>query len=48
MIEDGEAPDAPEDGLLVSERFENVWDAIEDTPDDAAIMTLRSDLLTRV
>ena len=28
--------------------FENVWDALEDTPEDAANMTLRSDLMIAV
>jgi predicted XRE-type DNA-binding protein len=27
------------------ESFDNVWDAIEDTPEAAAMMTMRSDLL---
>jgi predicted XRE-type DNA-binding protein len=27
------------------EQFENVWDALEDTPADAAIMTIRSELM---
>ncbi len=30
------------------ERFENVWDAIEDTPGKAAIMTARSELMIAV
>ena len=29
----------------MNERFENVWDAIEDTPGEAAIMTIRSLLM---
>jgi predicted XRE-type DNA-binding protein len=38
-IEDGTAP-------IGRETFANVWDALEDTPGDAAIMTVRSDLMT--
>jgi predicted XRE-type DNA-binding protein len=29
----------------MNEQFENVWEAIEDTPGEAAIMTLRSSLM---
>lgn len=29
-------------------QFENVWDAIEDTPGEAAIMTLRSSLMIAI
>nr|WP_294545995.1 XRE family transcriptional regulator [uncultured Rhodopila sp.] len=28
--------------------FENVWDALEETPEEAASMTLRSDVLTAI
>ncbi len=30
------------------EEFENVWDALADTPEEAAILTLRSDFLMKV
>jgi predicted XRE-type DNA-binding protein len=30
---------------MTSQTFENVWDAIEDSPSEAANMTARSDLL---
>lgn len=45
MIENGEATDAPEGEPLAIRSFESVWDAIEDTPEDAAVMKLRSALL---
>lgn len=32
-------------GKVESETFANVWDALEDTPGAAAIMTMRSDLM---
>ncbi len=35
----------PAKGVL-GERFENVWDALCDTPEEAAVMTLRSNLMT--
>ncbi len=31
-----------------SEEFENVWDALADTPEEAANLTLRSDLMMRI
>lgn len=31
---------------MTAERFDNVWDAIEDTPADAANMRVRSALMT--
>ena len=31
--------------ILESQVFDNVWDALEDTPEEAANMTMRSDLL---
>ena len=33
---------------MASQKFENVWDALEDTPADAASMTLRSSLLIAI
>ncbi len=30
------------------EEFENVWDALAETPDEAANLTLRSDLMMRI
>jgi predicted XRE-type DNA-binding protein len=30
---------------MISQTFDNVWDAIEDTPTEAANMTARSDLM---
>ena len=31
-----------------SQRFANVWDAIEETPEEAANLTLRSDLMDQI
>ena len=33
---------------LEFEEFENVWDAIADTPEEAANLTLRSDLMDEI
>jgi predicted XRE-type DNA-binding protein len=33
---------------LEYEEFANVWDAIEDTPEEAANLTLRSDLMNQI
>jgi predicted XRE-type DNA-binding protein len=33
---------------LEYEEFANVWDAIEDTPEEAANLTLRSDLMDQI
>jgi predicted XRE-type DNA-binding protein len=33
---------------LEYEEFANVWDAIEDTPEEAANLTLRSDLMMKI
>jgi len=33
---------------LKSEEFENVWDALADTPEEAANLTLRSDLMMKI
>jgi predicted XRE-type DNA-binding protein len=33
---------------LVYEEFANVWDAIADTPEEAANLTLRSDLMDQI
>ena len=30
------------------DKFENVWDAIADTPEEAANLTLRSDLMDKI
>jgi predicted XRE-type DNA-binding protein len=30
------------------EQFENVWDALADTPEEAANLTLRSDLMMKI
>ncbi len=30
------------------EEFENVWDALSDTPEEAANLTLRSDLMIKI
>ena len=35
-------------GKLRFEQFENVWDALADTPEEAANLTLRSDLMMMV
>ena len=35
-------------GKLKFEEFENVWDALADTPEEAANLTLRSDLMIKV
>lgn len=35
-------------GKLKLEQFENVWDALADTPEEAANLTLRSDLMIKV
>jgi predicted XRE-type DNA-binding protein len=34
--------------MTKKQTFANVWDAIEDTPEDAAAMTMRSDVMTAV
>lgn len=31
---------------LLGQRFDNVWDAIAKTPEEAAVLTLRSELMT--
>ena len=33
---------------MANERFESVWDAIEDTPEEALNMRLRSDLMIQI
>jgi len=33
---------------LEFEEFENVWDALADTPEEAANLTLRSDLMRKI
>lgn len=33
---------------LEYEEFENVWDALADTPEEAANLTLRSDLMMKI
>jgi predicted XRE-type DNA-binding protein len=33
---------------LEYEEFENVWDALADTPEEAANLTLRSDLMIKI
>lgn len=33
---------------LKVEEFENVWDALADTPEEAANLTLRSDLMIKI
>src|ERR1039457_842977 len=33
---------------LEFEEFENVWDALADTPEEAANLTLRSDLMMKI
>ncbi|MGB7264393.1 MAG: XRE family transcriptional regulator [Terracidiphilus sp.] len=33
---------------LKFEEFENVWDALADTPEEAANLTLRSDLMMKI
>lgn len=33
---------------MTRQRFESVWDAIEDTPQDAAVMKIRSSLLIAI
>jgi predicted XRE-type DNA-binding protein len=33
---------------MTNERFESVWDAIEDTPEEALNMRLRSDLMIQI
>jgi len=33
---------------LKFEQFENVWDALADTPEEAANLTLRSDLMMKI
>jgi predicted XRE-type DNA-binding protein len=33
---------------LKVEEFENVWDALADTPEEAANLTLRSDLMMKI
>jgi predicted XRE-type DNA-binding protein len=33
---------------LEFEEFENVWDALSDTPEEAANLTLRSDLMMKI
>ncbi len=33
---------------METERFSNVWDALEDTPEEAANMTFRADLMLAV
>jgi len=33
---------------MANERFESVWDAIEDTPEEALNMRLRSELMARI
>jgi predicted XRE-type DNA-binding protein len=33
---------------LKFEQFENVWDALADTPEEAANLTLRSDLMIKI
>jgi predicted XRE-type DNA-binding protein len=33
---------------LQFEEFENVWDALADTPEEAANLTLRSDLMMKI
>jgi predicted XRE-type DNA-binding protein len=35
-------------GKLEFEEFENVWDALADTPEEAANLTLRSDLMMKI
>jgi predicted XRE-type DNA-binding protein len=37
-----------ESAMIESERFESVWDAIEDTPEEAAKMKAISDLMSQV
>lgn len=34
--------------MMNSQRFETIWDAIEDTPEEAANMTLRSTLMMAI
>ncbi|WP_372610919.1 helix-turn-helix domain-containing protein [Halomonas sp.] len=33
---------------MANERFDSVWDAIEDTPEEAMNMRLRSELMTQI
>jgi predicted XRE-type DNA-binding protein len=33
---------------MTGERFENVWDALADTPEEAANLTIRSALMRRI
>ena len=33
---------------MANERFESVWDAIEDTPEEALNMRLRSELMIQI
>lgn len=33
---------------MANERFNSVWDAIEDTPEEALNMRLRAELMTRI
>jgi predicted XRE-type DNA-binding protein len=35
-------------GKLKFEQFENVWDALAETPEEAANLTLRSDLMMKI
>jgi predicted XRE-type DNA-binding protein len=35
-------------GKVKFEQFENVWDALADTPEEAANLTLRSDLMMKI